>query len=148
VRGETQYQVKYTLAAVYAGKVNLPIVAPAPVNQMMAFVSEDGSPAITASGVEDAGSRKTEKGGTVHMFKAVEIAAGAQASLTIGNLPAEADTAAASGKGGAGESLTMKAPQVIAAAGTLLLVLFGLAFMLVRPAKAAHKRSAAVVGAK
>jgi hypothetical protein len=140
IPGVTQYQMQYTLPVDKDGKAVVLTVAPAPVQHMMAFVSDDGSTVVPA-GIESAGSRKTEKGGAVRMYQGKDMPAGKEASLTVSNIQAASATGASTETvaGAAAEPITMKLPQVIAAAGTLLLVLFAVAFMLVRPGKSAKR---------
>lgn len=125
--GLTKMQVAYTLEA-KNGAVNVAVTAPAAVGHMMLFVPDDGTQA-NPSGLEVAGVHDMGRG-KMRAFKAANLAAGQQTGVTLTNLPAEANTAAAK---------SSDAPKIIAAIGGALILAVGFGVLMLKAPKGKSK---------
>lgn len=141
--GTNQYQYTYFVPAV-DGKAELFAAAPTVTKHLMIFAPEDGT-TVTAtgggveSGVTDMGGRK------VRYFKAGGVAANAKVTVSVSGKPNKAVGAASTaGTGGAvaaspfASADPAQLAKAVAGVGALLIVLFGGAVMLRKPAKAAR----------
>lgn len=115
--GESEYQVHYTLP-VKGGAVELPIVAPAAIENLIVVVPADGA-RVTAKGLEGGQAVKMgEDRGAVRMYRAMDVPAGTKVVVAIGGI----------GKGWAGMR------KMLMGAG-FLLVLAGVGVMMMRRKK-------------
>jgi hypothetical protein len=122
--GQQEYQISYTLPA-KDGSASLVVVAPAPTSKLMVMLPEDGT-TVTAQGLESGGSVDMGKGKT-RFYKASSVPAGQEVKLVISGIAPAA--VASSSVLGAGST---QAAQMVAAAGAVVIVLFGAGFLLLK----------------
>jgi hypothetical protein len=126
--GRCEYQLTYELPA-RNGAVELPIVTPAAVGNLIVFVPADETQ-VAATGLE--GGKPVKMGqdmGTVRMYQAQNLAAGAAVKLAITGIKA-APAEAGGGMAEAGWST-----RNVAIGAAFLLVLAGAALMLMKKPK-------------
>jgi hypothetical protein len=118
--GTVQYHVSYLLPP-KDGKATIALTAPAPVSHMMVFVPVELS-GVSVQGLADGGVMKME-GASMRYYKAAEMPAGQQASVTLSGLAVVTSASAAAAS---------HVPQIIAVVGGALVLLVGAAVMVVK----------------
>jgi hypothetical protein len=121
--GQTQLRLVYGLPAP-DGKADITVSAPAPTSHLMVMMPDDAA-AVTPTGLEAGGSVDMGKGKT-RFYKAASVPAGNELKLSISGIAAPAKKVARA----AGSST--QAAQVVAGAGALVIVLFGVAFLFLK----------------
>jgi hypothetical protein len=134
--GNTQYQLSYMIPAT-DGKASLSVSAPALVKTLMVMVPDDGM-AVKAQGVELAGSSDMGTGKT-RFYRASDVAAGQVITLALSNI---VDPVKASAAGSTSGSST-NAAQIIGGVGAAIILLFGIAFLFMKPAPKPQPKTAA-----
>lgn len=124
VPGASQYQISYMLPA-ESGKTDLTVAAPAKTGAVMIMVPDDGTN-VTADGLQAGGSVDMGRGKT-RFYKAADVPAGQELKLNISGIAAPAPVKTSSLGGG-----STKAAQLVAGAGALVIVLFGIAFLFIK----------------
>jgi len=120
--GRCEYRLSYTLPVVN-GALQLPIAAPAAVDNLIVFTPAQGA-RVEAAGLS--GGEVVDAGdGKARMFRAQNLAAGATVSLNISDLVAPAPLAAVSPDSPA-------TARNVAVGGAFLLVLIGAGMMLIK----------------
>jgi hypothetical protein len=127
VPGASQYQLSYVIPAP-DGKAEVTIVSPAPVKQLMALVPDDGTKVqltgLAAGGVADMGKGKSR------YFTASNVPAGKELKISISGISSEPAKQSSSL-----DTNSKFAAQVVAGVGSVVLVLFGVAFMFIKAAR-------------
>ena len=124
--GNTQYQLSY-MVPVSGGKADLSIAAPALVKTLMVMVPDNGI-SVSAKGVELAGS--TDMGtGKTRFYKGTDVAAGQVITVSLSGIVDPVQASAAGGK-----TASTSVAQIIAGIGAAIILLFGVAFLFIKPA--------------
>jgi hypothetical protein len=124
VPGQTQLRIVYGLPATN-GKADITVVAPAPTSHLMVMLPDDGTTVI-GEGLQAGGSTSMGKGKT-RFYKAAGVPAGQQLKLTVSGITAPSAKKVSSVGGG-----STQAAQLVAGAGALVIVLFGVAFLFMK----------------
>lgn len=137
--GISQYQLHYMIPAI-DGAAALTIPVERATKHLMLFAPADDSQ-IAPNGLTAMGSRKLEDG-EKRFYGAAQLTPGQTVGATFTNLPKEWRKAAAepgSAMPGAqpGAPATMM-PKALAAVGAVLILVFGAAFVLIKPKKASR----------
>jgi len=130
--GALAMQLHYHVPTI-AGKVDLLVNTPSPIERMMLFVPDDGT-TVVPTNLESLGSKPNDRGTSTRYYKGQSLQAGASTGVTLANLPLNAkaegehvEETVAPGKPQASGGAT---PQVIGGIGAVAILFVGAAILL------------------